>query len=121
MEISSAGSVVSNVNELEALVIELVSCKNCWFSRGGYSPAQLVYGKNPRLPAELLSDAGQTRAGWDEALYTEGDTAIAEFRRSHRVREKARKLAMESSCREKVREAAKPPCTNIAAGQQDNG
>ena len=122
MEISSAGSVVSNVNELEALVIELVSCKNCWFSRGGYSPAQLVYGKNPRLPAELLSDAGQTTAGWDEALCdaTEGDTATAEFRRSHRVREKARKLAMESTCREKVREAAKPPLhkhRSWAAGQ----
>ena len=122
MEISSAGSVVSNVNDLEALVIELVSCKNCWFSRGGYSPAQLVYGKNPRLPAELLSDAGQTTAGWDEALCdaTEGDTATAEFRRSHLVREKARKLAMESSCREKVREAAKPPLhkhRSWAAGQ----
>ena len=122
MEVSAAGTIVQCVNDLEALVIELVSCKNGWFSRGGYSPPQLVYGKNPRLPAELLSDAGQCTPGWDEVLCdaTEGDTATAEFRRSHRIREKARKLAMENTCREKVREASKPPLhrhRSWAAGQ----
>eukprot|EP00434_Breviolum_minutum_P029882 symbB.v1.2.026423.t1/scaffold2638.1/size74318/2 len=122
MEVSAAGTIVQCINDLEALVIELVSCKNGWFSRGGYSPAQLVYGKNPRLPAELLSDAGQCTPGWDEVLCdaTEGDTATAEFRRSHRIREKARKLAMENTCREKVREASKPPLhrhRSWAAGQ----
>ena len=33
-------------------------------SCGGYSPAQIVYGRKPRLPPELLSDAHQTSLGW---------------------------------------------------------
>lgn len=47
MEISSAGSVIQSVNDLEALVIELVSCKNGWFSRGGYSPRNLCMEETP--------------------------------------------------------------------------
>ena len=100
----SGGSIVLTLEDLECLAMELVACKNAWFNRGGYSPAQLVYGKNPKLPAELLSDAGQGTPGWDEALCdpAEGDSATAEFRRSHHIRERARKLAM-------GREACKPP------------
>ena len=30
--------------------------KKRWFNRGGYSPYQLVFGVNPRVPLELLSD-----------------------------------------------------------------
>ena len=92
-------------------MVELVTCKNSWFNRGGYSPAQLVYGKNPRLPAELLSDAGQDSPGWQDILCdtSEMDTAASEFRKSFEIREKAKKLAMEQASREKVRDACKPP------------
>ena len=91
--------------------MELVSCKNTWFSRGGYSPAQIVYGRNPRLPPELLSDAEQASPGWADILCdpTEMDTAAAGFKRAHRIREQAKKLAMETTSKEKLREAARPP------------
>ena len=97
----SGGAILRTLEDLKVLAMELVAYKNGWFNRGGYSPAQLVYGKNPRLPAELLSDAGQTTPGWDEALCdpTEGDTATAEFRRNHGIRERARQLAMEHASR----------------------
>ena len=111
MEMQSGTSIVENLNDLENLVLELVSCKNIWFSRGGYSPAQIVYGRNPRLPPELLSDADQASPGWADVLCdpTELDTAAAEFRRAHRIREQAKRLAMETVSKEKLREASKPP------------
>ena len=51
LELAAGSQVIETLEDLEALIIELVACKNCWFSRGGYSPAQLVYGRNTRLPA----------------------------------------------------------------------
>ena len=42
--------------ELETLAIELTAHKNRFYHRGGFSPLQLVFGSNPRLPHELLSD-----------------------------------------------------------------
>ena len=111
METGAVATVVTSLCDLEELMVELVTCKNSWFNRGGYSPAQLVYGKNPRLPAELLSDAGQDSPGWQDILCdtSEMDTAASEFRKSFEIREKAKKLAMEQASREKVRDACKPP------------
>jgi len=111
LELESGASILENLNDLENLIMELVSCKNTWFSRGGYSPAQIVYGRNPRLPPELLSDAEQASPGWADILCdpTEMDTAAAEFKRAHRIREQAKKLAMETTSKEKLREAARPP------------
>lgn len=111
LELASGSSILENLNDLDNLIMELVSCKNIWFSRGGYSPAQIVYGRNPRLPPELLSDADQASPGWSDILCdpTEMDTAAAEFKRAHRIREQAKKLAMEHTSKEKLRDAAKPP------------
>eukprot|EP00435_Cladocopium_sp_Y103_P038659 s4112_g10.t1 len=111
MEMASGTSILENLNDLDNLIMELVSCKNIWFSRGGYSPAQIVYGRNPRLPPELLSDADQSSPGWSDILCDpiEMDSAAAEFKRAHNIREQAKKLAMESISKEKIREAAKPP------------
>ena len=111
LEVASGSSLIENLEDLENLAIEIVNCKNIWFSRGGYSPAQIVYGRNPRLPAELLSDANESSPGWSDALCDPGemDTPAFEFKRAHQIREAAKKLAMESTARDKVREAARPP------------
>ena len=111
LELSGGTSVLGNVDDLEELAMALVTTKNSWFNRGGYSPAQLVYGKNPRLPTELLSDAGRSTPGRDDVLCDPGslDTAAEEFRRSHSIREAARRLSMQHTAKEKLREASKPP------------
>eukprot|EP00974_Lingulodinium_polyedra_P053475 5137830-Lingulodinium_polyedra.AAC.1 len=45
-----------SVAELETLLCEAQSAKNRHYHRGGFSPYQLVFGENPRLPRALLSD-----------------------------------------------------------------
>ena len=55
-EVQSGHSVLLTSEDLDALLVHLVNCKNRWFSRGGFSPYQLVFGQNPRVPVELLSD-----------------------------------------------------------------
>ena len=111
MELTSGSTVLSDLNDLEALAIELVSTKNSWFNRGGYSPAQLVYGRNPRVPTELLSDADPHSPGWEDLLSDISglDTAAQEFRRSHDIRERARRLCVEHTSKEALRQASKPP------------
>ena len=95
----AAGNVIESLEDIESLAIDVVSCKNSWFSRGGYSPAQIVYGRNPRLPAELLSDASQHSPGWSDVLCdpSELDTPAFEFRKAHQIRERARQLAMDAA------------------------
>ena len=111
LEVDAGTVAIENTAELEDLAMELVNCKNTWFSRGGYSPAQIVYGRNPRLPAELLSDANYDSPGWSDILCdpNELDTAGLEFKRTHQIRECAKKMAMEKTSREKMREASRPP------------
>ena len=104
-EINTGPSVVGTLNELDLLVTSLVSHKNRWFHRGGYSPCQLVFGVNPRVPSELLSDDPLTTAGLSEVQADdfEVDTPGLEFNRAFEIRQRARKLCMESSAKEKVR------------------
>ena len=48
--------MVMSLEELELLACEVVSCKNRYYNRGGYSPYQLVFGVAQRLPHDLLAD-----------------------------------------------------------------
>eukprot|EP00435_Cladocopium_sp_Y103_P027150 s2554_g6.t1 len=111
LEVESGSSLVESLEDLEELAIQLVSTKNNWFSRGGFSPAQVVYGRNPRIPTELMSDATTCSPGWSDVLCdpAELDTAAFEFRKAHNIREKAKQLAMEMTSRERVRDAGQPP------------
>ena len=43
LEVASGQGVVTNEADLEELVLSMVACKNRWYSRGGYSPCQLVW------------------------------------------------------------------------------
>ena len=54
---------VTTFEELELLACQVVASKNRYLHRGGFSPFQLVFGHNPRLPHDLLSDDPMDRVG----------------------------------------------------------
>ena len=104
-EIQSGQGVVTSREDLDSLVLSLVSHKNRWFHRGGFSPAQLAFGTNPRIPLELLSDDGLQAPGMSEILADsfEQDSAAAEFSRTHAIRQRARELCVRTTAQDKVR------------------
>ena len=104
-EIQSGDSILSTVDDLEELLIQLVASKNRHFSVGGFSPLQLVFGCNPRIPLELLSEDGlQLVAQEDaEADGLDNDTAAASFARSHAIRLKARDLCFKHHAKDRIR------------------
>eukprot|EP00971_Amphidinium_carterae_P305882 6078702-Amphidinium_carterae.1 len=53
-EIASRHLQLRDASELNAFLCELTAMKNSHFNRGGYTPMQLVYGRNPQIPGELL-------------------------------------------------------------------
>ena len=101
--------MVATEADLEELVLSMVACKNRWYSRGGYSPCQLVFGTNPRVPTELLSDEATQDLGWQEidADAYDQDTAAAAFNRSHHIRQRAKQLCIEATSKEKIRLATR--------------
>ena len=42
--------------EVSSLLVDLVAAKNQFLNRGGYSPVQLVFGRTPQIPGELLQE-----------------------------------------------------------------
>ena len=81
-----------------------------WRSRtnhltGGFSPLQLVFGRNPRTPAELLSDDALDELGLREIREPspDDDAAAAQYRKTQRVRDVARKLLAEQMATEKLK------------------
>ena len=53
---ASGDPVVVTMEGLDQISHWVVEYKNRFFHRGGYIPVQPVFGKNPRLPHEILSD-----------------------------------------------------------------
>ncbi|CAK8995053.1 Retrovirus-related Pol polyprotein from transposon TNT 1-94 [Includes: Protease, partial [Durusdinium trenchii] len=109
LEINSGQTVLTDSHDLEELILATVSCKNRWYSRGGYSPCQLVFGVNPRVPTELLSDDALQELGWEEIECDafDQDTATAAYNRSHQIRQKARQLCIEAACRDRIKSSIK--------------
>ena len=109
LEINSGQTVLIEPNDLEELILATVSCKNRWYSRGGYSPCQRVFGVNPRVPTELLSDDALQELGWEEIECDafDQDTATAAYNRSHQIRQRARQLCIEAACRDRIKSSIK--------------
>ena len=118
-EIASGTSVVLNEKDLEELCTQLIAHKNQYFSRGGYSPAQLVFGKNVRVPDDLLSEDMQDIPGWEEPGMDPSNPAseASEFARTQAIRARARELAMKHISREQVLQAARAPQREWFKGQ----
>lgn len=104
-ELQSGQTIVQSSIEPETLAQLVTSHKNRWFHRGGYSPYQLVFGVNPRVPLELLSDDHMIIAGADDAGADpfEADGPAAEFARAHAIRQRARELCIASNLKDRVR------------------
>jgi len=94
--------------ELELMAYELTSQKNRYLHRGGYSPYQLVFGSNPRLPNDLLSDDGLGLVGISDTSPDAviSDSVAAEFARQEAIRKKARELLFAADASKKVAAAA---------------
>ena len=91
LEAAIASRCISSLSELELLSHEVAAAKNRYLHRGGFSPYQLVFGQNPRLPNELLSDDGIDVVGTSDLSGTAGDqdSVAAEYAREHFIRSKA--------------------------------
>eukprot|EP00959_Pyramimonas_sp_CCMP1952_P055670 1163374-Pyramimonas_sp.AAC.1 len=121
-ELDAGSSLPGSLDELDELDHELFARKNRFWHRGGFSPAQLVFGQNPRLPHDILSDDAGAVPGWRDMLSpaSEQDSAGAEFARSQEVRAAARRLAIEANAHEKISRASKaraPALKSFTPGQ----
>ena len=104
-ELEAGQGLIRTVEELEEMITALICNKNQYFHRGGYSPSQLVFGTNPRVPTDLLSDDPMDIVGLEslQADAFEQDTPGAEFNKRHLIRQRAKELCVKSSAKDKVR------------------
>ena len=104
-ELQAGQSVVDSPASLDLLLTSLVSHKNRWFHRGGYSPCQLVFGCNPRVPFELLSDDNLQTAAISDLVADpfDQDTPAAEFVKCQGIRQRARELCIKNTAKDKIR------------------
>ena len=103
-ELQAGVAHVSNEEELELLLSSVVSSKNRYFHRGGYSPAQLVFGCNPRVPLELLGDDELSVVAKEDVMADafEQDSPAAEFSRAHSIRQRAKELCMKNTVKDRI-------------------
>ena len=104
-ELQSGRCVFTNLEELDEFIAAILSTKNRWLNKGGFTPAQLVFGELPRIPGELLAEDELGLHGLHDAHEdpAEVDEAAGEYRRRHQIRERARQLAMTQASREAIR------------------
>jgi len=99
---------VKNEQELELLACEIAANKNRYMHRGGFSPFQLVFGANPRLPHELLSDDPICAVGLEDLRESaiNSDSVAAEFTRQQEIWRMARDLLLCHDASHKLAAAA---------------
>eukprot|EP00439_Symbiodinium_sp_Y106_P016539 s1065_g2.t1 len=108
-ELESGTCVLETMSDLEEFVSALTSCKNQWYSRGGFSPVQLIFGHGPRVPHEILTDDGPGELGLADLQVDplDGDTPAAEFSKRFQIRQKARERAIQRDARDRVARAGR--------------
>ena len=84
--------------DVRTAIYETCAAHNRFYNRSGYSPAQRVFGQNPRLPASLLSDDKLDR---DLMI----DAASDSMKRAWQIREEAAKAWMKFQDDDAVRRA----------------
>ena len=101
-----SAALLLTVREAECALAEAVACQDRYSHRGGFSPAQLVFGENPRVPNILLTDDAVNEVGNADACVPSQDldSAADTYRRKHEIRERARSLIMSLGARNRVRE-----------------
>ena len=90
MEITGGRCSLSSLSELDEFLAGLTAAKNRFFNASGHSPAQLVFGEMPRVPAELLSSHSgdfkhwgtptMTSPAWTRLAPSSGDESRSESR-----------------------------------------
>lgn len=103
-DLQSGQATVETSAELDDLMTMMVSFKNKYFHRGGFSPAQLVFGTSPRLPTDFLSDDQLLLPALEELRCDplSMDTPTADFARASMIREKARQLCIKTTLKDKA-------------------
>ena len=108
-EIRSGRGVLENLSDFDEYLAEICACKNRWYCREGFTPYQLVFGEQPRLPHDLLSDHITSQQGlrdvYEDPLQV--DSAAGEFRRQFEVRQAARQRAMKQASHQAISKATK--------------
>ena len=86
-DLTEGGSIIDNLDDLQSILSYMVVCKNQRYSRAGFSPAQLVFGRGLRVPEELLSDRLESTPGRQTTAAdpTELDGPAREFEKSCRL------------------------------------
>lgn len=104
----SESTTIGDRIELQCALAEATRQKNRMLHRGGASPVQLVFGINPRIAADLMSDHALQELGNQELSEPSGDqvTAAAEFRKAARVRDAVREALTNREATAKLRLAA---------------
>ena len=84
--------MVVTLKELDQILHWMVAYKNRVIHRGGYTPLLLVFGNNPRLPQELVSNEAKDTVG----LQTLDEEPRLRDAVSREQAQRARTLALET-------------------------
>lgn len=108
-EINSGRCAFDSIAELDEFLAQIKAVKNRWFSKGGFTPTQLVFGQLPHVPGDFLSDDHLGMRGLAASFQDphEIDTAAGEFRTRFHIRERARQAAMEQTSKDAILRASK--------------
>ena len=91
----------SDWNEWYALVDTVCLTKNRMMSRGGFSPAQRIFGYQPRIPGGALSEGHQ-----DVGVISRAQAGDVQIQRSMEIRKQAAIAFHEVDCQQALRAAA---------------
>ena len=89
-----------NLDEVECLIYEVSWALQTKVNRSGFSPAQRVLGRHPRVARDMLSD------GRHYELSTSNDRA---WQRAEQLRQSARQALLERDAKERLQRANRSP------------